>query len=147
MFADKPIVTHHDDGVPRFVVFGRNGCDGDSIDSRRGHVERAIEELFPGPMIVHHVQHCPDPHCDGNGLAELRQLMDSRQCDVVVVDDMTRLDRRPARSLRLIQTLVEYKTRFISIADRIDTAAEGWQLACFAAALNGSLACSCSPPS
>ncbi len=100
MFAQKPVVPHHEDGIPRFVIlerstvthFGKSAADK-SPDSMPGDAEDIVDILFPGPKLGRVLQHCPEPHCDRNALADLRALTDSNRCDVVVVRDLTRLGR------------------------------------------------------
>jgi hypothetical protein len=119
MFAVKPVVPRNEHGVLRFVFVGRRGVPRfgersthESCDSMHREAEQKIERLYPGLKGAHIVCCLPGP---GNGrvsLVELRRLIDSRQCDVLVVDDLSCLGRRDFRLWAFLDQAVNSGVRF-----------------------------------
>jgi DNA invertase Pin-like site-specific DNA recombinase len=74
----------------------------------------------------------------GNGrvtLAELRKLIDSRQCDVLVVDELSCFGRRQSRLWAFLDQAVHSGVRIISLAEELDSEAANWRLALSVTAL------------
>jgi hypothetical protein len=136
MFAQKPVVPRHEDGVPRYVFVGHRDvprfCESstrESRDSMYREAEQKIERLLSDPTGARMVC-CLSG--SGNGrvtLAELRKLIDSRQCDVIVVDDLSCLGRRQFRLWAFLDQAVNSGVRVISLAEELDSEAASWRLA------------------
>jgi hypothetical protein len=64
---------------------------------------------------------CPD------GLQAVRGLIQSGEIDLVLTNDVTRISRRQVDVIEFLSHCIDCGTRFLSLADRIDTADACWQ--------------------
>jgi hypothetical protein len=144
MFSPKPVIPQREDRIPHYVVLRRTSLPRWSaiglfelLDSMRHDAYWLVDERFPGPKVVQVLRHWTELCCDRNALADLRKLIDTGQCDVVVVGNLNHLGRTPRLQLALVGALVDAGVRVISFAECFDTAVEDWQSALPAKAARG----------
>lgn len=71
-------------------------------------------------------------HLDRQELATLETKIESRQYDVVIAEDLSRICRRK-RAYDFCEMCIDHATRLIAINDRVDTDVSGWEDSAFIA--------------
>ncbi len=69
-------------------------------------------------------------YLDRSELYEIERLIESRQLDVVICEDLGRICRR-RRAYDLCELCEDHGTRLIALNDHVDTANDGWQDSAF----------------
>ena len=119
--------------VIRILIVVRVSCPGEgkqdirSLDDQKALLVQFIESNFQQPYEV------VDIEGTGSGedlsrpeFTELRQCIKSRQFDLVLVEDLSRIARRLATH-EICELCADHGTRLIALNDNIDTADSGWE--------------------
>jgi DNA invertase Pin-like site-specific DNA recombinase len=135
MFAEFPrVVPLNADNIQRVMVIG-GGTSRSSVQEAGSHepIElirpkygEMIDRMFPEPKIVTSLPHGPRRGGDRNWLAGLQKLVDTGQCDAIVVQSFCRLSRSKRWLWSFIKGLKTAGVRLISLSDQFDSSTDGW---------------------
>jgi len=90
--------------------------------------ERYVRDRHPGAVVFVHIQgQGSGEFLDRKELADAEAAVESRQYDLVVVEDLGRVCRRN-RAIDFCELCEDTNTRLIAINDSIDTATDNWRM-------------------
>jgi DNA invertase Pin-like site-specific DNA recombinase len=127
----EPLRAKHDDGVLWAILPARISKptqDPRSLDSQHFDTERWLASAYPGPKKVHRFGE------QGSGwlvdrplMVEAEVMIRTGEWDLVIVGEVREAHRNPRFQWAFVQDCVDHDTRFISLAEGIDTADEEWE--------------------
>jgi DNA invertase Pin-like site-specific DNA recombinase len=135
----KPLMPKNPNGPLRVITIGRvsretqniENCDAASLD-----IQKHLRDAYKGAIELREFGE------QGSGMLasrekidEAKELIASREWDVVILEDLSRAYRNPRLQWGFLQLCADHDTRCICIADNIDTADERWETMAHVAAL------------
>jgi len=130
---NPPLVVRHG-RILVVVIVARISTDKQdprSLEDQIAKCREYLAENFDGEIKFIIIQsQGSGEHLDRQELVDLEDHIESRQVDVVIVEDLSRICRR-RRAYDFCEMCEDFDTRLIAINDRVDTAVEGWQDAAF----------------
>ena len=101
--------------------------DKQSLEDQQAKCRRYIGDHFDGELnIVVIASRGSGEHLDREELFRLEQMIESRQIDLVIAEDLSRICRR-RRAYDLCEMCQDHDVRLIAINDRVDTDIDGWE--------------------
>ena len=133
MFLEFPLVPKNPDGKLRTVIPGRVSTivqDVECIAVTQDGNEEWLAKVWNGPVdIVKLGEQASGWLVHRPSMERATHLIESGQCDLVLMGEIRELYRNPRLIWQFIQNCLDHDTRVISRFDRIDTAIEGWESA------------------
>lgn len=119
-------------GKPRVVIYCRFSTDEQrqqSIKAQRLFCERSLASIG---ITAESVRFISDEALSGElkhrpGIDEVRQLIESEQCDLVISEESSRLYRDVGYCLELFGCAADLKIRIICPNDEVDTSRKDWR--------------------
>lgn len=114
----------------KVLIVARISTDQQDPRSLADQIAQCQEEVarqYPGAVVYTIMQsQGSGEHLDRKELEELKDLIDSREFDLVIVEDLARICRRN-RALDFCEQCQDCETRLVAINDHVDTDEEGWE--------------------
>ncbi|WP_166822363.1 recombinase family protein [Thalassoroseus pseudoceratinae] len=130
-----PVLGGSDDGrilhVAAVCRISTENQDERSLDDQEALLRTVVEQNFDGKVewTVLRSQGSGES-LERQELYELEELIEQRQVELVIAEDLARLCRR-RRAYDFCELCEDHNVRLITINDRIDTGREGWQDSAF----------------
>lgn len=131
MFTERPIVPRCGDGMPRVFAFHRSSraisaCYESCADlaSFQQRVEALANELCCGPCAINLLV-AINAFDDSEPLELLTRAIDTKRCDVLIVESLDRISREPGVLHNFLSGLGQTGVRLVAIDDRFDSAMDG----------------------
>ena len=106
--------------------------DKESLEDQEAVCRRRVHEWYEGPIEFTIIaSRGSGEYLDRQELLDLEVLIESHRCDLVLVEDLSRICRRN-RAIDICELCVDCATRLIAINDKVDTAEPGWEDAAYA---------------
>lgn len=119
-------------GPLRVLTIGRISTEHqqmESIAAMHDVVETQLRQIYKGPFDLTKLgEQASGMLVDRPTIVEAMQRIEDGEFDLVMVEDLSRVYRNPARQYSFVQNCVDQETRFIALNDSIDTADENWEL-------------------
>lgn len=114
----------------------RASQDPDSNTSQHEDAQRFLDRVYSGSLDIRRLSdQASGWRVDRECMEEAKELIASGEWDLVIVGELRELYRNPKLVWEIIQDCMDSDTRFISIADNIDTADENWEMMTYLATL------------
>lgn len=127
----EPLIPKNADGILRVIIPARVSTTSQDIvsnDSQHAETERQLRDVYAGRMQIHRFgDQASGWQPNRPGMDDATQLIESGEWDLVIVGELRETYRNPRFVWAFVQNCVDNDTRFISIADGIDTADEEWE--------------------
>ena len=140
----EPLRSKSDDRVLRVILPARISQptqDSQSNDSQHFDTERWLLQVYTGERRVHRFgEQASGWLADRPYLDEAMDMIKTREWDAVIVGELREVYRNPQFLWKFVQDCVDHDTRFISIADGVDTAEEEWENRMYVATLLAGMA-------
>ena len=102
-----------------------------SLDDQEALLKQYIRQRYDGQIEFKSIKsQGSGEYLDRSELYEIERLIESRQLDVVICEDLGRICRR-RRAYDLCELCEDHGTRLIALNDHVDTANDGWQDSAF----------------
>lgn len=102
-----------------------------SLDDQEALLKQYIKQNYDGPIdFISIKSQGSGEYLDRSELFEIESLIESRNLDVVICEDLGRICRR-RRAYDLCELCEDYGTRLIALNDKVDTSQDGWQDSAF----------------
>ena len=111
----------------RIVLYARYSTDGQnplSVDDQIAKCRQYVSTLDLGEVefVVLHDAAISGEHSRRPGIDRVWELIETKGCDVIVAEDISRLYRHSTRAMQLIEAAVDADIRVIAINSHVDTA-------------------------
>lgn len=131
-------------GRPLFaIMIGRISTEHQNesnIEASIDYVDDFLRRNYDGPINVKRLgERASGMLADRPTMREAQEIIDSGECDVVIVEELSRLYRNPGFAYRFVQDCVDCGVRVIAIGDNLDTADENWEATMSVATLRHSM--------
>src|SRR5262249_824577 len=132
---EHPLVPKNPDGPLKVIVLGRLSKAKATDDQTKTTIESSmvvakeyLQNVYKGPTQVHCLgEKISGMIADRATIRETQDLVDTGAIDLVLVEEMSRLSRNPSHMYSFVQGMVDRDTRFIAVADSLDTGDENWE--------------------
>lgn len=119
-----------DGKVFKVIIVARISTDHQdprSLEDQIAECKKEVARLYPGAVVYTIIQSKGSgEHLDRKELEQLKDLIDSGEFDLVIVEDLGRICRRN-RALDFCEQCQDCETRLVAINDHVDTDEEGWE--------------------
>ena len=130
-----PLVPKDKNGPPKAIIIGRLSKPKASqeqteltIESSMAVAKEYLEGVYKGDIDFTFLgEQCSGMLVDRQTMNELYALVEQGDQDIVLAEDLSRVYRNPRHQYNFVQDMVDARTRFISVADQLDTADENWE--------------------
>jgi hypothetical protein len=127
---DRPLLPRNGHTLVVGIIARISGCQNQkelSLEDQVDHAKQVITDLSPGPVDYRIIStKGKGERLDRPELAEVEELLRSRELDILVAEDIGRLVRG-TEAARLCGIAVDHGTRVLAPNDCIDTAEDTWE--------------------
>jgi DNA invertase Pin-like site-specific DNA recombinase len=135
----QPLVPKNADGILRVLIPARISTpqqDFAAIASQQDDSDRWLKQAYAGQRDVRRFgEQASGMLADRPSMVEVEELVATGEQDLVLVSELREIYRNPRFQWAFVQHCVDHDTRFISIADNIDTADPNWEIMMHAATM------------
>lgn len=129
------------DGIVRVISLGRKSKpnpanENESIEASMEDAESYLGRMYKGPVqILRLGEQISGMIVDRATLRQVQDLMEAKEVDIVLTEDIGRVFRNPRHMYAFVQDCVDAEVRLIAVADNLDTADPNWETALALAAV------------
>jgi len=131
MMIENALIPKNADGVLRVIIPGRISTshqDVKSIEASQQDNEAWLRSVYPGLVEIRRVgEQASGWLVDLPSMELAKALIESDQCDLVLMGELRELFRNPGLVWAFIHNCIDNDTRLIAVWDGLDTASDGWE--------------------
>ena len=131
MMIENALIPKNADGVLRVIIPGRISTshqDVKSIEASQQDNEAWLRSVYPGLVEIRRVgEQASGWLVDRPSMELAKALIESDQCDLVLMGELRELFRNPGLVWAFIHNCIDNDTRLIAVWDGLDTASDGWE--------------------
>lgn len=133
--SEHPLQPKGSDGVLRVIILTRLSQAKETVEENAATMESSataskeyLERVYSGQVEYTVLsEQISGMVVDRETIPETYALVETGTQDLVLCEELRCVYRNPAMQILFVQNMYDSKTRFISIADSIDTATDDWE--------------------